>query len=52
MLAIHEDPQGAVISHAQRRTMLFILCIIYTLNYLDRQVVAILQEPIKAEFHL
>lgn len=28
------------------------LCFIYMLNYLDRQIIVILQEPIKAEFQL
>ncbi len=32
--------------------MLFMLCFIYMLNYLDRQIIVILQEPIKAEFQL
>ena len=38
---------------AQRRTaMLLMLAFIYSLNYLDRQIVVILQEPIKADFQL
>jgi len=32
--------------------MLFMLCFIYMLNYLDRQIIVILQEPIKHEFQL
>ncbi|QZP09068.1 MFS transporter [Caenibius sp. WL] len=37
---------------ARRKLMLFLLAVIYTLNYLDRQIVVILQEPIKADFGL
>ena len=32
--------------------MLLFLAFIYSLNYLDRQIVVILQEPIKADFQL
>ncbi|WP_157220216.1 spinster family MFS transporter [Flavisphingomonas formosensis] len=35
-----------------RRLMLIGLTLIYTLNYVDRQIVTILQEPIKAEYRL
>ena len=41
-----------LITPARRRIMLVRLCVIYTLNYLDRQIVVILQEPIKSEFRL
>ena len=44
------DPQALTLS--RRRVMLVLLCVIATLNYLDRQIVVILQEPIKAEFRL
>lgn len=37
---------------AKRALMLGMLTIIYSLNYLDRQIVLILQEPIKHEFTL
>ncbi|MCP1470351.1 putative MFS family arabinose efflux permease [Sphingobium sp. OAS761] len=40
------------ISAGRRRAMLFMLCFIYMLNYLDRQIIVILQEPIKHEFQL
>ncbi|OCC23333.1 hypothetical protein MB02_11925 [Croceicoccus estronivorus] len=40
------------ISASRRRAILFMLCFIYMLNYLDRQIIVILQEPIKAEFQL
>lgn len=36
----------------QRTFMLLMLAFIYSLNYLDRQIVVILQEPIKADFKL
>jgi len=40
-------------AEGRRRTaMLLMLAFIYSLNYLDRQIVIILQEPIKADFHL
>ena len=40
-------------SMKRRRTaMLLMLAFIYSLNYLDRQIVIILQEPIKADFRL
>ena len=49
-------PDAAVASapiKAQRRTaMLLMLAFIYSLNYLDRQIIVILQEPIKADFQL
>lgn len=32
--------------------MLGMLTLIYTLNYIDRQIVVILQEPIKTEYKL
>ncbi len=53
------EPAGAVpsplitpVSTAYRRYALWILLIIYTLNFLDRQVVNILAEPIKQELGL
>lgn len=39
-------------SLARTRGTLALLTVIYALNYLDRQIVVILQEPIKAEFGL
>jgi len=45
------EPMGA--RGARRaRVMLILLTVIYALNYLDRQIVVILQEPIKADFGL
>ena len=40
------------VSKAYRRYALTILLIIYILNFLDRQIVAILAEPIKHDLHL
>ncbi|HEX8233893.1 MAG TPA: MFS transporter [Caulobacteraceae bacterium] len=37
---------------AYRLYVLAILILVYTFNFLDRQIVAILAKPIKAEFHL
>ena len=48
-----EAPVLAERSMKRRRTaMLLMLAFIYSLNYLDRQIVVILQEPIKADFGL
>ncbi len=46
------SPLIAPVSTAYRRYALWILLIIYTLNFLDRQVVNILAEPIKQELGL
>lgn len=40
------------ISANRRRAILGMLCVIYALNYIDRQIIVILQEPIKADFQL
>ncbi|PTT76577.1 MFS transporter, partial [Pseudomonas sp. HMWF010] len=40
------------VSSGYRRYALWVLLIIYTLNFLDRQVINILAEPIKAELGL
>lgn len=45
-----DDAPG--IGRRKRAVMLAMLTLIYVLNYLDRQVVVILQEPIKADFQL
>ncbi len=37
---------------AQTRTMLWILLVVYIFNFLDRQIVSILAEPIKRDFGL
>ena len=36
----------------ERYFVLFLLILVYTLNFLDRQILSILAVPIKAEFHL
>ena len=46
------SPLIAPVSTAYRRYALWLLLIIYTLNFLDRQVVNILAEPIKQELGL
>lgn len=46
------SPVIAPVSTAYRRYALWVLLIIYTLNFLDRQVVNILAEPIKRDLHL
>lgn len=38
--------------HPRRKAALFLLTGLYTLNFLDRQIIMILQEPIKIEFGL
>ncbi|AJA07751.1 major facilitator family transporter [Sphingopyxis fribergensis] len=45
-------PVLSPVSPAYRRYALSVLLIIYILNFLDRQIVAILAEPIKNELHL
>ena len=40
------------VSDAQRRYAMWMLLIIYILNFIDRQVINILAEPIKLELHL
>jgi sugar phosphate permease len=48
-----EAPALSDRSMKRRRTaMLLMLAFIYSLNYLDRQIVVILQEPIKRDFGL
>jgi MFS family permease len=38
--------------YRNRRFVLFLLIVVYTLNFLDRQILSILKEPIAAELHL
>ncbi len=45
-------PLVSPVSAAYRRYALTVLLIIYILNFLDRQIVSILAEPIKNELHL
>jgi len=43
---------GAGFSNAYRHYILVILTLMYVVNYLDRQVLSILLQPIKNEFHV
>ena len=46
------SPPSPLVSSAARRYALILLFCAYTINYVDRQVVTILQDPIKAELGL
>jgi hypothetical protein len=39
-------------TRSYRRYVLFILTLVYVFNFVDRQILVILQEPIKAELGL
>ena len=43
---------GTTVSDAYRRYVLFMMTLVATLNFVDRQLMSILLEPIKAEFGL
>lgn len=45
-------PAATSVSAAYRAWVLFILVVVYTFNFLDRQIIGILAIPIKAELHL
>ena len=45
-------PQAGNIAVSSSKMMLWTLLVVYILNFLDRQIVAILAEPMKAEFGL
>ena len=45
-------PSGGAASMAYRSYVLVVLVIVYTFNFIDRQIVGILAVPIKAELHL
>ena len=51
-MAIATAAQSAKIAAASSRLMLWTLLVVYILNFLDRQIVAILAEPMKREFGL
>lgn len=51
-MAIATATQPAKIAAANSRVMLWTLLVVYILNFLDRQIVAILAEPMKQEFGL
>ena len=47
-----DKPQAAGFTAGYRRYVLFVLTLIYVVNYLDRQILAILMPQIKVEFGL
>src|SRR3546814_19696719 len=49
---MNEKPAAIDATAAQARTMLWILLIVYIFNFLDRQIVNILAEPIKDSLKL
>jgi MFS family permease len=51
-LADASVPHVPLVSAAFRRYALVVLLMVYTVNFLDRQVVTILAEPIKNELHI
>lgn len=53
MSAPAEAPPGAAgVTRSYARYALFILLLVYIVNYVDRQVLSILLEPIRKELHL
>ncbi len=46
------NPPSAAFSPAYRRWALVVLTLGYTMNYLDRQILSILLQPIKTDLHL
>lgn len=51
MTAVPKADQDAK-DHRYRWLVLVVLTIVYTFNFIDRQILVILQEPIKAELGL
>lgn len=49
---VHQPTTGTGVSPAMRRYALTLLFLAYVINYIDRQIVTILQEPIKADLGL
>jgi len=49
---VTDKPQAAGFTAGYRRYVLFVLTLIYVVNYLDRQILAILMPQIKVEFGL
>lgn len=47
-----QDKQTFEISKGKRNYVLFMLMVVYAFNFIDRQILVILQEPIKAELGL
>ena len=46
------DPKIEQYSARRRLSVLFLLFLVYTFSFIDRQILVILAEPIKAEFDL
>ncbi len=51
-VAVPEAPAVPLVSDAFRKYALVILLLVYTINFLDRQIVTILAEPIKNDLNL
>lgn len=51
-IAEGEKPAIPLVSDAYRRYALLLLMLVYTVNFLDRQIVTILAEPIKNDLHI
>jgi predicted MFS family arabinose efflux permease len=47
-----QDQEKFEVSNGYRNYVLFILMVVYAFNFIDRQILVILQEPIKAELGL
>jgi MFS family permease len=47
-----ELPTVGLFSNRRRNYIIFLLFLVFTINFVDRQVIVILAEPIKDEFHL
>ena len=52
MSADEEETTTASTTARYRAWVLFILVVVYTFNFIDRQILSILKEPIKDEFGL
>jgi MFS family permease len=52
MIQHEQNNSTAAVSNNYRRYALWLLLVIYTLNFLDRQILNILAEPIRKELHL
>lgn len=53
MIEVSQDlPTGSNVSAGYRRFAMTVLLIISTLNFLDRQIISILAEPIKKDLHM
>lgn len=50
--AVAASADRAPVSSGARHLALFLLIVVYTLNFIDRQILSILKEPIAADLHL